>query len=1542
MSETQVTQQELVEIVQQRMIRAAVISDVIGFPMPQPDAEGNLPDAQVVLTSLAEGMEALGLDLDNKDSEATQAFSSELSSRLSQNPDYAAAFGYTGDDDAVLDEVTNLDEFAEGFYYIPLSNKQMNALFYDIQAQGANATIIVVGQQYGVEVPADGINAEYVNSVMDAVVAQTDERFETIFGALGATDEQVEAVSAAFSAINGADTEEGVVAAQQDFVSTLEELGATEEQIAEIGGLYMNAPAALMAVEESAIFLSNPKLDEILNVSLEALAASAPAAGESISTASAEPQPDRDISPYIDDSKFVQETVARSVNVLKTGDGLDMSSSAKLTLALTAFHVDRDALPEMSRTDGEWDAASLASLNSLTDTLKTMAQLDDQFPDSGYSPELGAALIEKFDGMEEGMAKDLFNSVLPGRDARRLIETLNSLHAANELRPVEMVTPASSVADAAAGVSEEATAQTEAVSAQSADAPEEEQVTAAEERSIPSIEKDIAVVETIMVGLGEQLGDQADDIAGNVQPILAKFTSFGVPNGIADTLVNPITSADGEWGQDSQEMFAKLMVGVKVLNGQVDPERAVQNPNGTYDANALRFAVLTNPMFAEAREIMGGIPQLSVEDANQYLSMMGPPGFGQDPAARAQFLEQEHNAGYRALEEFIARTDRIHAADAQYADGRRVLDDAAREEARKTDTIRLMLGAAGDMFGTGWIGTIKELLGDWLEPILMIAEYALGTTALGEFFGFDNDTMIAEDLRPKMHEQFGEIYDKTAADMQAETGSAPDHDAVIAGMFENLDETLKKFTDSHFGRLLTSRMDDPEIVQTIMRDAMRAAEDASTKEAAQEAFAASVVASAQAYDARRELNESAPVAETATPMASAAGADAQVTRADYRPGETGGSTSHTHSRSEAGRVADDTRSALRATAPTGGSTTTTEYVRSGVKYDFTPDSGPYVQLDRWANDRVAPIADVFERNYSAMKFSTQDVSVLDGQRYMTPAFLGFMEEAFVRAQIDEQLQAGVGVDALDLDSIDHKFDGTQDLDTVLNYMRRSGVSEVDISTVAENVMSLDQDYRSPNAPGGGDHTYSVWDHSNILNSYTRDGARAGVSRDGNVFADEGQVDPRLIVEEIRREIETPPAPAAPEEPYIATTVPEPSSDEPYIATTEPEPRGLQPGDPGSYTDNPPRQSVRCQHVETFNHLAPVTDQFDGMPGVNVEGELNRQLVEALPSLHDANPLQDPLKNVLEAAIPRGRNGVLEGYAILNPRDFDINIPGVDLVVAYQGKNSNGMDIRYVNYERDGIRDIAEHGRSGDYGEAYSAQRTLDGDRRLDEVLAVHRRPQGAGLQPVYGEPLGYRGIGVVGPAQGITGYGIARSAFDYVYGSQGNETLYNTGNDVRVTSMLQYENYINNAPGDKTYVFDPDRHTCQPTSPRGQFMNATGHAPQEQLAYPNAVAVGSQLPGGGMKPGVPGILAPFIQLDALGNIVTGRVNGANPLEQLLGLGGSNNSFDPADGWVGYPGQGHPAVHGIQQNMYDMGVSAGQGGDPNAPMSAIAWLNQAMR
>ena len=188
------------------------------------------------------------------------------------------------------------------------------------------------------------------------------------------------------------------------------------------------------------------------------------------------------------------------------------------------------------------------------------------------------------------------------------------------------------------------------------------------------------------------------------------------------------------------------------------------------------------------------------------------------------------------------------------------------------------------------------------------------------------------------------------------------------------------------------------------------------------------------------------------------------------------------------------------------------------------------------------------------------------------------------------------------------------------------------------------------------------------------------------------------------------------------------------------------------------------------------------------------------------------------------------FAIIDLKKFGIDHPDVDVIVARPVGNDGLYDLRYVNYEEDGIRPLSQH-HKGDYDEPFKVGL---GDRRLDDVLASYQREGwGAGQNQLSGvSRYGYDKVATVVADRNTWAGFRGKPALEEIYGipSKGRGArdewrAYTGGYGNRSRDRELVEHEINRAPGsdrDKSRAYNYDPTNCTHDIPRVEFGRVSG------------------------------------------------------------------------------------------------------------------------
>ncbi len=786
---------------------------------------------------------------------------------------------------------------------------------------------------------------------------------------------------------------------------------------------------------------------------------------------------------------------------------------------------DDPALAQMTRRDGQWDQASLNSLNGILDTLKEATGLSARFPDDGYTPELGRALTEKIADLSM-IQRAKMSLVIDEDDRNTLFRTLNRLSSANELRPITMVereiqetvevpidgtttpqggeettTPQGGEETTTPQGGEETTTPQGGEETTTPQGGEETTTPQGGEETTTPVDPELEKAKAILVveGVLSELGGQLDNLPG-IGGMISQF-------GLTDTIITPLTEADladDTFGANSQDLASKLIMGLKMLNGD-------ENPDGTYNSAVgenLRLAIMTKPEFQFIRDQIksadgtplrmfgasgGALSGASAEEQQQLARALltfddtepTAPGadatdeqkaqYQQDMQNRAQFEQtyQKDLEAVRQLNTFFQSMDVLQQQG--------VYDN---EKARQTNQTNLMMSAASGLMDQ-WMPGLKG----WLQDFFTNSEFGqMIGGILSQFFGInvgrlwgDNDDAAAlERSQPLIEENFASFYNKA----KEELGEGADHAAVMA---RTKDAIMDKMDGGAFKMAMgiIFKDQDEDVVRQAVEDALIAAQNSTDLANAQQVFSQSLLESGERFRGGATLDTeqlNAYLEETSREMQGLAASGFAVpgvgTPTDTTdPNATTPVTTGTETPLEVPAEDDNdglqlgTSEAITAVVSPDGENreresnapaVDAEVIEAGdknVELIYNPNnanqmSGP----TRYAHGRVDDIQAVLGDNAEALGLSLNAAGMKNSDGVytdmLTPYTNAVIEETLIRAQIHELEEQSTVITQDHLDNFDRKLT-LENLNTVTTYLQDQGVSAADVAKLSEAVIGAD-------------------------------------------------------------------------------------------------------------------------------------------------------------------------------------------------------------------------------------------------------------------------------------------------------------------------------------------------------------------------------------------------------------------------------------------------------------------------------------------------------
>jgi|GEM_PF-4788110 len=825
-------------------------------------------------------------------------------------------------------------------------------------------------------------------------------------------------------------------------------------------------------------------------------------------------EPDRELSvKVIADNKAVQNIISGAINSINS---LDPVSRRMLKI--------ESKLPEMPRTDGQWDAESVTVLNGLLDGLKSGLDLKEKFPDAGYSPELGAAINQALDNNR--LMKGVVDGVVFDKDNERqqLVETLNRLDAADELRPVEMIAkqveqtvevPVQNVAgtvqpevvptqNVAGTVSNISGAGQPGVNPNPNPKVTEPEGTGdnpdAGKTSVGPSVKDVKLatiaVEELLFNVGNNIGEL---------PGAEILDSFG---GVKDSVLQTLDKSDledGVFGPKSQDLAAKMILTMKTMDGRF------KTPDGTYNEDIgrqLKSSILLNPNMAMIRE------QIKDGDGNSLLprclglDSMGQPLKGNELKHREALIGEmvkydeelkdpgkEDAGAYKEYQYRMKLRNEIDTNFKKELDGVKelnnvfhsmnilhqsgdLLDNKQASMLTQKNMMMDMAAAALDQFAPGIKTWLKDFFtnskwGKMIAPML-----AMKDMDVSRLWGERTDV---SDPKQQMLKGFDDIYGDAAEAAKTKDNPNPTTEQIMDKAQEMAAETMSKgisgfaFTKS---MKIMFKDEDENFIKDVVTEALEAAGDAGSKEEARKLFAQSVESAMTAKnlapnDPKEIIEDAKTIGEEHKKQPGYTPPPASLSAAG-QPG-----VHPRPSRTDLG-AGDPTKNYVDAELIEAGKT--------DVRLTYDPNYEPFPQGPlRLSKGRVQELQEVLAENAEALGLSLKPEGMeIDGKLsdMATQYTCAVIEETLIRAKIHE-LQAGdKEITQDDLDAFKKELDTKNfgsvledNLDNVMAYMEAKGVSEADRAKFKENVEDLAGDYHSTKLAGNPKQDSSVLEQS---------------------------------------------------------------------------------------------------------------------------------------------------------------------------------------------------------------------------------------------------------------------------------------------------------------------------------------------------------------------------------------------------------------------------------------------------------------------------------
>ena len=599
----------------------------------------------------------------------------------------------------------------------------------------------------------------------------------------------------------------------------------------------------------------------------------------------------------------------------------------------------------------------------------------------------------------------------------------------------------------------------------------------------------IATVEGVLFQLGGSL-DKMPGIGG----MISQF-------GLTDTIITPLEQGEigGDFGTNSQDLASKLIMGLKMINGD-------KNADGTY-SNAigqdLRLAILTKPEFGFVRDQIkaadgtplrlfsgggGALTGASAEDQQQLARTLLTFDETEPTAPGADATDAE-KAEYQALMQRRAEFAQTHAKDLEsvrqlnaFFKSMDLLQQEGiynNEKARQTNQNNLMLDAASGLLDQ-WAPGVKA----WLQDFFTNSQFGqMISGIMSQFFGINvgrlwgdkDDAAALERSKPLIENSFADYYNAAKQELEAD-GNTPTHAEIIAKSSETI---MAKMDNGAFKAAMgiIFKGQDKDVIEQAVTDALQAAQNSTDLESAQQAFSQSLLESGNKFRNGQELSAEEQndlethLRETSREIQAAAGvalpgSDVQNNNdnSDNLDVETDDNDGSQLGSSEVIRdvVSPDGQDRERQTDAPAVDAEVIDAGDKNVELIYKPHNGPDHDgtHERFSHGRVDDIQFVLGNNAEALGLSLN----ADGMKNkdgvytdtLTPYTNAVIEETLIRAQIHELQEQNIVITQAHLDEIEKNSKLTlENLDTVTTYLQDKGVSAADVAKFSEAVIGAD-------------------------------------------------------------------------------------------------------------------------------------------------------------------------------------------------------------------------------------------------------------------------------------------------------------------------------------------------------------------------------------------------------------------------------------------------------------------------------------------------------
>ncbi|PCI55605.1 MAG: hypothetical protein COB36_08270 [Alphaproteobacteria bacterium] len=575
------------------------------------------------------------------------------------------------------------------------------------------------------------------------------------------------------------------------------------------------------------------------------------------------------------------------------------------------------------------------------------------------------------------------------------------------------------------------------------------------------------------------------ELGGQLDKMVGQFG--GIAQSLAGSLVTPLTQADLDdrdpdgnrvLGENSQDLTSKLVMMLKTLNGE-------KNPNGVYTESIgrqLQIAILTKDDFSMIREQLG-IDKVTPAEAQALIARppteVPPLAEGADAAQQAAHTAATatYNQQKVEYEASAAKTDKLnvlfHSLDVLRQNG--VLDEERARSTTKMNMIMDGLAGALDKFAPGFKDALKDFFTNSDFGKMIGGMLTMFGININRLWGDKDDSAALKNAAGLVGDGFETSFDKIAADNNLDPKL--DFDKIMDLTKDSFQDQMDGFLPRNAMKLMLGNA-DAEQINAALADAMNRASSATDMEGAKQIFVDRLVQIGEAYKNGTSITLLTHVETIGQTIE-----DVVAERPELAASTSvSASTTSTVQSSVSAAAYVASEPAVDLPVVTAGET--------HVELAYDPSTEDFEQdPERFSKGRVATIQEVLHSNAALLGISAvnPDFMYLDKEANeftdtMTRETCGVFEEVWIRANIHAMVEAETEITQEGLDEIAQTRLSSENMGVILTYMHDKDVPQADIDAFSQNMLALDKDFAS--SADGSTQTVSVFDQALLWGQLT--------------------------------------------------------------------------------------------------------------------------------------------------------------------------------------------------------------------------------------------------------------------------------------------------------------------------------------------------------------------------------------------------------------------------------------------------------------------------